>query len=215
MSRFDSNYGEQEPRRGMSSGAKIAIGCATVLVLGLALLCGGGIWAYRAVFGRAQEFVAQFEEQGYQVVTSQTSRVTTPIIEPTVFFTQTIVIDAVAEDDLVLVAQTAMIENEMKGDLHFFGQTLTLSDGAVLDGDLHVELAQSVEIQRGAIVRGDIRIELAQLVDIQPGAVIEGTITGDYQVLNRPEAPAAPPVDPGAVETDPEPGSIPEPEPEG
>ncbi|MBW3598539.1 MAG: polymer-forming cytoskeletal protein [Planctomycetes bacterium] len=146
---------------GLSSGGKIAVGCALFLLTCLAACCGGaaylGWWGWSQVDSFAQDFVAR----GYRRQTGQVLVVPGPVDEPTVYTGQVVKINGEVNADIAIMSQVAEISGEVDGDIDFYGQVL--------------------HIKPDAIVRGDIRVEGAQVVKVE-GAV-EGEITGDYGVI--------------------------------
>jgi len=191
---------DQQPQ-GMSSGAKTAIGCGLAAFLCMALICGGIVWVGYLALEKAEvvvnrvidemqkqvdSFAAPFEAQGFERVTGQVVEITSDIQKPTVYTVQVFKLEANSEADLAVMAQVAEINGTINGDLHFFGQVLKIHPDAVITGDLHIQVAQSVENEgtvEGNIIedeRPDLNlplpeVEIRQKTDDKPapGDVIE------------------------------------------
>ena len=135
------------------------IGCLiVVLLLGAAI--GGGIWFVRR---QVRTVLERFEREGYTLVQGDQITVTSVVTNPTIFVAQSVQIKKGSERGLAFLCQVAEIEGEVKGNVHFMGQVLTVQRRAVLDKDLDVK---------------------AQIVNLH--GEVKGQITGVYQALNRP-----------------------------
>lgn len=147
--------------RGLSPGAKVALGCGALLLTCMLACCGGaaylGWWGWSKVDAFAQEFVAK----GYRRQSGQVLVVPGPVDEPTVYTGQVVRIEGEVNADIAIMSQMAEISGEVDGDIDFYGQVL--------------------HVQPGAVVKGDIRVKGAQVVTIE--GVVDGEITGDYGVL--------------------------------
>jgi hypothetical protein len=196
---------DQQPQ-GLSSGAKVAIGCAAVAFLAMALICGGIVWVGYLAVDKAQEvvqqvveelekqteaFAARFEAEGYERVRGQVVNVTSDIEKPTVYTVQVFQLNANSAADLAVMAQVAEIKGRIEGDLHFLGQQLTIHPEAVITGDLHVQMAQVVD-NRGT-VEGEV-VEDDRLGIEFPGSVpLPDTKPAPGDVIETPAEPAAEP----------------------
>jgi hypothetical protein len=188
-------------KRGMSTGAKVVLGCGAVMLLGIIAVCGGvgylGWWGWSQVDAFAQEFVAK----GYKRQTGQVLVVPGPVEEPTVYTAQVVQIRGEVNADIAIMAQVTEISGTVNGDIDFTGQIL--------------------HIKQDGVVKGDIRVAAGQVVKIE--GVVEGEITGNYGVIqdvrsetdgNRmpppltPEAPVAP--EPPKAPAAPEAPAVPE-----
>lgn len=164
----------QPPRKkGMSTGAKIGIGCGVTALL-LILVCGGITWyAVRHFMGEARAFAADFESRGYVRQSAQVINISQPLNQPTVFLAQTVSINAPVDGSLAFGVQVAEINANVNGDIDFYGQILKISPGVV--------------------VTGDVRIKLAQAFDNK--GTVQGQVTGNYSGA-RPPSPPSPPTPP-------------------
>ena len=198
------DFDHQQPQ-GLSSGAKMAIGCAAVAFVFMALVCGGIVWVGYLAVDKAQVLVEQvikemekqveafavrFEAQGYERVKGQVVEVTKDIERPTVYTVQVFKLEADSAADLAVMAQVAEINGTIDGDLHFLGQSLTIHPDAVITGDLHVQMAQVVD-NRGS-VEGEV-IEDERLDIDLPGPISPpGTkpAPGDVIDTSEPTEPA-------------------------
>jgi hypothetical protein len=133
------------------------IGCLVILI-GLGVV---GYAGYRFVKRQYTAVMERYEREGYKKVEGQLIDVTETVTEPTIFVGQVVKIKKGSERGLALLCQTAEIDGKIAGNVHFYGQMLTIHKGAQLMRDLDVT---------------------AQVVN-QLGT-IEGKITGVYQLLN-------------------------------
>lgn len=171
MTQIDDPFDSQPPaRQGMSTGAKVGIGCAVVSVLLIIVICAGLIFGGYWVVRQVTEFVEDFEQQGYTLVEGQSMNVTTPVTESTVYAGEHLMIDADVMGNLAIAVQSATINGRVEGDIDFIGQELVIGPDAVVTGDIRVKFGQVI------IVHG----------------TVEGEITGSYQTLRQNESPAAP-----------------------
>ena len=75
-----------EPKEGLSTGAKIAIGCAVVAVV-IVATCGGlAYFGYSWAMGKVDEVAKKYEDDGYKRVTGQVIELRDPVSEPTVYW---------------------------------------------------------------------------------------------------------------------------------
>lgn len=163
------DFDQQPQNQGMSSGAKIAIGCGAIGALTMLLLCGGVIFFGFRLADKAQEVVEQvvkemekkveafavaFEAQGYERVSGQVVDITSDIEQPTVYTVQVFKLNADSNASLAVMAQVAEINGRIDGDLTFFGQSLVIHKNAVVTGNVNVQMAQVVD-NRGT-VEGEI-----------------------------------------------------------
>lgn len=169
---YDFDYQPQQ----MSGGAKVAIGCGAAAFLVVALLCGGFLFVGYLAIDKADElvqqvekaagkaieelqkqvdtFAARFEAEGYQRVTGQVVEIDSDIEHPTVYTVQVFTLNADSAGSLAVMAQAAEINGTINGDLHFYGQSLTIRKEAVITGNLYVRFAQAINNQ--GTVKGDI-----------------------------------------------------------
>jgi hypothetical protein len=156
-------------KRGMSTGAKVVLGCGAVLFLGMIAVCGGfgylGWWGWRQVDSFAQGFVAK----GYKRQMGQVLVVPGPVNEPTVYTGQVVQIPGEVNADIAIMAQMTEITGTVNGDIDFTGQVL--------------------HIKKGGVVKGDIRVAGAQVIQVD--GTVEGQITGNYGALENSTQSAA------------------------
>lgn len=150
-------------KRGMSTGAKVGIGCGVAAVLVIILVCGGfiafGWWAVQ----KMEEYQQEFVNQGYALVEEQVITVEEPVDQKTFFGGQSVRIESDVNADIAIGAQTAEIRGRVDGDVDFMGQTLTIHQNAVITGDVRVRFSQQV------IIRGRV----------------DGEVTGSWQTIQR------------------------------
>ena len=157
-------------KSGCSPLAMVLVGCGTVFLLGVVGLGVAGFFGYRWLSQQVEEFSAEFEAKGYEPVMVQIVDETDPIDSPRVYVAQSVIIRGDVDADLAIMAQTAEIHGTVTGDLDFMGQVLF--------------------IKPSAEVTGDIRVKAAQVIQVE--GTVDGEITGNYQVLNRPQGNRTP-----------------------
>lgn len=162
------------PREGMSTTIKVLIGCGVPSVLGVLLVCGGGIvaarWGANAIFEKAETFVKAREAEGYVRQTGQAMQVKTPVTVPTVYKAQVVELRSDTTASVAFAAQVVRIEGTVNGDVDFLGQMLEIAPGAHVTGDIHAEWAQVISVS----------------------GTVDGKIDGTYQTLQRMPAPPTP-----------------------
>jgi hypothetical protein len=127
------------------------------------ILCGGlAFFGVRWGMQQVDALAAEFEEKGYKRQMGQIVQVDQSPGEKTVYVCQVLTITKDVDVDIAIVSQVAEIKADIHGDVDFVGQVLKLDRGCVIDGDLRVKNAQSVE------VLGEVK----------------GKISGNYMVLN-------------------------------
>ena len=154
--------GIQPAKRGMSTGAKWAIGCSASTVLALILICGGIFFVGRYFLKKAEAMAKQYESQGYARVTGQVIDITQPVTQPTVFMGQAVNIRANSNSDVAILAQAGLIDAQVDGNVDFYGQSLTIGPKGVIKGNVVIKGAQVVTVT----------------------GRVEGTVTGTYQAMN-------------------------------
>lgn len=191
---------QPEPKRRMSGGTKIGLGCGCAIVLVIVALCAGVIGIAWYFFGKVEKFAQEFEAQGYRRVETQSSVISDPVAESTVFVGQNVTLNQGADADIAFAGQMLQIKGTVRGDLAFIGQMLELMPGAVVEGDIDARFAQAVIVRDGASVTGGINAGLVQVITIEPGGFVGGMITGEYQVLDRPANATLPDTTPPATQ---------------
>jgi hypothetical protein len=172
-------FGEQ--KTGLSTGAKIGIGCAVAAGAVIVLVCAGAYFGVKWSLGKVEAVVEEYQSQGYARVSGQVIDVTQAVRSKTVYFAQVVNLKADSDADLAFVAQTVEIHSTVNGDVGFFGQVITIHPGAVIKGNLNVKAGQIVSVS----------------------GTVEGQITGTYQQLDdrrvrTPDVEPAAPQDAGA-----------------
>jgi hypothetical protein len=145
------------PERKRGSGLLlILLGCGGVMFVGL-LVCGGLIFVgTRWGMQQVNEFAQPFENQGYVRQSGQVIQVNQPVTEDTLYVCQVLTITADVDADIAAACQVLEIKANIHGDVDFFGQVLKQHPGSVIDGDLRVKAAQSVELDgevKGKVIR--------------------------------------------------------------
>jgi hypothetical protein len=105
----------------------------------------------------SEEYVAK----GYRKEMGQVIQVGQSPETKTVYVCQVLKVTADVDQDMAAVCQMMEVHANIHGDLDFAGQVLVVKPGAVIDGDLRVKNAQSVQIE------GEVK----------------GSISGNYMVL--------------------------------
>jgi uncharacterized membrane protein YhiD involved in acid resistance len=157
----------QIPRKSSGRGCLIGcgIGCLVVALIAAGLVAAA-VWFVK---DQVKTIRDRFEREGYETVERQIIDVPERLAEPTVFIGQTVKIREGSERGVAILAQTAEIDGEVVGNVHFVGQMLTVHKNAHLKRDLDVK---------------------AQLVNLY--GVVDGQLTGFYQVLNKTPPPDTP-----------------------
>lgn len=202
------DFDQQQP--GISGGAKVAIGCAAAAFVVVALVCGGIVWVGYLAVDKAEQVVQQvitemekqveafatkFEVQGYTRVKGQAINVTTDIDKPTVYTVQVFTLNADSNADLAVMAQAAEINGNIDGDLHFYGQSLTISPDAVITGDLHIEFAQVVnnrgKVEGSVFEDGDMDGDEPPVPETVDGKPLPGDVVPrqDTEEQGEPDSP--------------------------
>lgn len=185
-----------EPRTGMSTGAKIAIGCSVTLVAAIVLCVGAGYFAYRHFKAEAEAFLDPYIQQGYVRSEGQAIELREPVTTPTAFFAQSVAIHNGATADLAIAAQVATIDGTVEGNIAFYGQMLHIRRGAIVTGNIDIAFGQVIEVD--GTVEGSIT---GQFQTIQTGP--SGSVDGAIDAGDAPEAGAPPPDTPdGAADDD-------------
>ena len=87
----------------------------------------------------------QYEEEGFErVISSATTSKT--FKENTMFTGQYLHLDTNCEGDIAIFSQDAVLNGEVKGKVDFFGQRITIGEGAVIHGDVNLKSAQQVNV---------------------------------------------------------------------
>lgn len=167
-----------QPRQGMSTGAKVGIGCGVVILIVLVLICGGALTWHFLSWGKYQEFGSEFEQQGYTLTEETAVDINSPRTGPLVIVGQAVNVNADVEGDLAIAARAANIESTVNGNLDFYGMVLNIG--------------------RNAHITGDIRIRSATAVNIE--GIVDGTLSGEWTALedrrrqqpDQPEQPEQP-----------------------
>ncbi|RMF85613.1 MAG: hypothetical protein D6739_04265 [Nitrospirae bacterium] len=94
-----------------------------------------------------------------------------------------VVSSVVAFGGTVTVSRGAVVE----GDAVAFGGTVTLEEGSVVEGDV-VAFGGSVLVQRGVLVEGDT-VSFGGAIDVEEGALVEGSRVGPPRHAQRPTRP--------------------------
>jgi len=162
---YPQQYQNVAPPSGMGSGTKFVLGCGALGCGMLVLLCSGiaafTYWGVQRVSRLADDFSREFESRGYEVSTGHVIELHEKLEKPTVFICQVLEINEKVDVNIAAVAQVLEINADVDGDIEFLGQALTVTDGAVVNGNI--------------LARG------AQVINIE-GTVV-GKVTGTYQVL--------------------------------
>lgn len=109
----------------------------------------------------SEKIVSEYSKLGFQHVVEFEGGQPDVISDDTLIEIQILDLTSDAKSNLALLAQTATLRGEVKGNVDFFGQTFTLEKDAVVHGDLNLGFAQKV------IILGKV----------------DGKLTGGYQSL--------------------------------
>lgn len=138
------------------------LGCSIGCLVALLLLGVAGYFGGRFVFKQYQAVMERFEREGYRRVEGQVLEITEPPAEPTIYVGQVVRLRAGSARGVAMVCQAGEIEGTVEGNVHFYGQMLTVHTNAHLLRDLHI-------VGQVANVFGQV----------------DGEVKGSYQVLNR------------------------------
>lgn len=176
MSDYPNVYADEPKKPGMSSGAKIAIGCGATLLLVILLICGGAITWWFVSWGAYEDFGKEFAQQGYtlqnggggvSIEQSQTG--------PIAIVARAVNIEANIDGNVAVASLAANIEGVIDGDLDFYGMALNIGPNGRITGDVRIRSATAVNIE----------------------GIIEGDLTGSWRALQdnrrQPTAPAPAP----------------------
>ena len=188
MSQYPGGYEDaaMKPKSGMGTGGKIAIGCLVIFVL-LVIGCAIGGWVLWNKYGKV--FAQYFED--YVPVQGQSFTVNETITQPTLYQAETVTINGDSHADLAFLGQSAIIHGTVHGNVDILAmEGFTLAEGGIIDGNIHVPVAvQTITISSGAVVTGDITGLVAESVVVEEGAIVGGQIT--ITVETRNVAPGA------------------------
>jgi cytoskeletal protein CcmA (bactofilin family) len=153
---------------------KTLIGCGCLALLSLLLvivsLAGLAFWGMRQFTEYSDGFVAQ----GYESRMGQMIEETETVAGPKVYTAQVVKIHKGVDGDLALMCQIAEIDGTVSGNLDFMGQVLVIKPGARITGRVEVNKAQVVLVQ--GIVEGDVVVLVAQTVEIGPDSIVHGDV---------------------------------------
>ena len=152
-----------QPRSGMSTGAKVGIGCAATLVILIILICGGGWWWWSATWGPYQEFGDEFEQQGYTRMEGTGIDIERNLTGPHVIVGFGVNIEGDVDGDLAIASYAGNIEGTIDGDLDFYGLVLNIGPNAHITGNIRVRSATAVHIE--GRVDGEVTGEWSALDD--------------------------------------------------
>ena len=186
---YEPNPFEATPKKGMSTGAKVGIGCGVAALL-LILICGGITWfTVRYFINEANKFAADFESRGYVRQSSQVIDVNQALNQPTVFLAQSVRINAPVEGSLAFAVQVAEINANVNGDIDFYGQILTINQGVVISGDVRIKGAQA--FNNKGTVQGQVTGSYGNAKQQQPSqATPPASSSSDPVVPAAPDKPA-------------------------
>ena len=142
-------------KKGMSTGAKVGIGCG-IGCLALIILVAAGIYiGTRVVLKKINEVKAELVALGFEEQrTAQAVDVNEEITSPQLLLGQVVKVYADCSTNLAIMAQLAEIHGTINGSLYFCGQVLTISPKGRVTGDLDV-MCQVLDNQ--GTVDGEIR----------------------------------------------------------
>ena len=145
------------PKTGMSTGAKVGIGCGSgclVLIL-LGVIAGFAGWKW--VEGKVKEFEAEFAEIGLAPGPSgQVLQVTEVPTEPTFYKAQVVTLnfsEPVTVEIGVIAQQLDIQKGSFAENVYFRGQIVTVQPGADLEKELNV-ICQMVQNLGGKVAGG-------------------------------------------------------------
>lgn len=108
-----------------------------------------------------EEIIKSYKDKGYEHIVAQTTSEPETIEDDRLYTCQILDLKADSQANLAILSQSATLRGEIKGDVDFLGQMLTIDKDAVIHGNLNLRFAQMVNIK---------------------GAV-KGAMTGGYQIL--------------------------------
>ncbi len=128
---------------------------AVCLVLMAACMLGLMIMAGMQVDGVLRDFRHRHVAAGYTELDAREVVLEAAVTEPTLIYAQHVALAAGSTAPLAIYGGDAVIEGTVQGDLAFLGGSLDIAPGAVIEGDLHLDVAKHVTL-RGRVT-GEIR----------------------------------------------------------
>ncbi len=122
----------------------LALGGFAVAMLALMIVAG------MQVDGVLRDFRQRFIDQHYVEVDGRTITIEDTITQPTLIYAQHVTLANGSDASVAIYGGDAVIEGTIKGDVAFLGDALDIAPGAVIDGDLTLDVAKHVTI-RGTI----------------------------------------------------------------
>lgn len=169
------------PKQGMSTGAKVGIGCAVVGVI-LIALCAGGAWlAYSQTLG-------QFTKRGYSLEMGDAFIIDQPMTGSVVYFGQSVMVQAPVDGSIALFGESLIIEDDVTGDVDFMGETMIVRTGVTIGGNIEF-FGDTLRIEPGATVAGNLT-GTGETLDNQ--GTVHGTVSGDWKDRLPGASPATP-----------------------
>lgn len=180
-----SQFSPPQGRRG--SGVT---GCLLVLAVLVMILVAGGLmvgWIFASASSISRTFsnmesaekvnmqlehianpkktVKVFKNKGYRHVEAHIYNSSETVEQKTLYECQILSLNADSEEDIAIVSQSASLSGTIKGDVDFYGQSLTIAKDAVIEGDLNVGFAQIV------VLKGKVK----------------GSVSGTYKLIQGEE----------------------------
>ncbi len=181
---MSDSFGQSSPaqKKGLSTGAKVAIGCGGVVALGLVLILALAWFAY----SKYQATMKPYVDAGYVTVIDEVKIYDSPLDSPIIFIGQSLTTNSDSMGILLVACETANINGTMHGDLDVLvSETLTISNGAMVIGDLNVKGAvQRITIESGAVITGAIDCLAVETIIVESGAIVGGAVTGKIETKN-------------------------------
>lgn len=128
----------------------MAIGLVIVGVSMVALMVFAGL----QVDGVLRDFRQRHLDQGYIEVDGRTITIEEPPDHPSLIYAAHVTLAEGSHASLAIYGGDAVLEGRFEGDIAFLGDTLDLAPGAVITGDLTLDVAKHVTLR--GMVNGQV-----------------------------------------------------------
>lgn len=128
----------------------MALGLITVGIGIVALMVIAGM----QVDGVLRDFRQRHLDQGYVEVDGRTITIGSPPSQATLIYAGHVTLPAGSDASLAIYGGDAVLEGRFNGDIAFLGDTLDLAPGAVIAGDLTLDVAKHVMLR--GVVEGQV-----------------------------------------------------------
>jgi hypothetical protein len=134
---------------------------AITLVLSAVTMLGLMIAAGMQIDGVLRDFQQRFRDQGYTELDGRTITLETPPQTPQLIYAEHVTLAHGSHASLAIFGGDAVLEGRFEGDVAFLGSNLDLAPGAVITGNLTLDVAKHVTLRgriEGELIGGADRI---------------------------------------------------------